>query len=79
MSRPAGATTCITWNPEASSPDSKTTNLRSSNWTHQTSPRCTPGKRADLLVLNTDPTTDVRNLRELRLVILNGELAVDKS
>jgi imidazolonepropionase-like amidohydrolase len=38
-----------------------------------------PGKRADLLVLNADPTTDIRNLRELRLVILNGELVVDKS
>ncbi|PPS90876.1 amidohydrolase family protein [Streptomyces sp. MH60] len=37
-----------------------------------------PGKRADLLVLNADPTTDIRNLRALRLVILNGELVVDK-
>ncbi|AXL91471.1 amidohydrolase [Streptomyces sp. CB09001] len=38
----------------------------------------TPGKRADLLVLNADPTTDIRNVRDLRMVILNGELAVDK-
>jgi imidazolonepropionase-like amidohydrolase len=37
-----------------------------------------PGKRADLLVLNADPTADIRNLRELRMVILNGELVVDK-
>lgn len=37
-----------------------------------------PGKRADLLVLNADPTTDIRNVRDLRMVILNGELAVDK-
>jgi len=37
-----------------------------------------PGKRADLLVLNADPTTDIRNVRDLRVVILNGELAVDK-
>ncbi|MGX1123105.1 imidazolonepropionase-like amidohydrolase [Streptomyces ambofaciens] len=37
-----------------------------------------PGKRADLLVLNADPTTDIRKLRELRMVILNGALVVDK-
>src|SRR5271169_6879103 len=41
MSTPAGATTCITRIPDVSSPDSSTTSLRSSNWTHQTSPRCT--------------------------------------
>ncbi|MFK4187001.1 amidohydrolase family protein [Streptomyces sparsogenes] len=37
-----------------------------------------PGKRADLLVLNADPTADIGNLRDLSMVILNGELAVDK-
>ncbi|MFE6356469.1 hypothetical protein ACFVOO_26830 [Streptomyces rochei] len=36
------------------------------------------GKRADLLVLDADPTADIGNLRRLRMVILNGELAVDK-
>ncbi|MFD5753574.1 amidohydrolase family protein [Streptomyces sp. NPDC127033] len=37
-----------------------------------------PGKRADLLVLNADPTADIGNLRDLSMVILNGGLAVDK-
>ncbi|MEV5548416.1 amidohydrolase family protein [Streptomyces sp. NPDC052309] len=37
-----------------------------------------PGKRADLLVLNADPTADIGNLRDLGMVILNGRLAVDK-
>ncbi|KUN18448.1 amidohydrolase [Streptomyces corchorusii] len=37
-----------------------------------------PGKPADLLVLNADPTADIGNLRDLSVVILNGELAVDK-
>nr|WP_234356815.1 amidohydrolase family protein [Streptomyces sp. NBRC 110028] len=37
-----------------------------------------PGKRADLLVLNADPTADVGNLRDLSTVILNGGLVVDK-
>ncbi|WP_245738399.1 amidohydrolase family protein [Streptomyces sparsogenes] len=37
-----------------------------------------PGKRADLLVLNTDPTADIGNLRDLNTVILNGELVIDK-
>ncbi|WP_368396705.1 amidohydrolase family protein [Streptomyces sclerotialus] len=37
-----------------------------------------PGKRADLLVLNADPTADIGNLRALRMVIQNGELAVDR-
>ncbi|MDN3258599.1 amidohydrolase family protein [Streptomyces sp. CSDS2] len=37
-----------------------------------------PGKRADLLVLNADPTEDIGNLRDLGMVFLNGELAVDK-
>ncbi|MFJ8653053.1 amidohydrolase family protein [Streptomyces rochei] len=36
------------------------------------------GKCADLLVLDADPTADIGNLRRLRMVILNGELAVDK-
>ncbi|MGV9352890.1 hypothetical protein [Streptomyces misionensis] len=38
-----------------------------------------PGKRADLLVLNADPTADIGGLRDLRMVIPNGELTVDKS
>ncbi|MFF5550454.1 amidohydrolase family protein [Streptomyces olivaceoviridis] len=37
-----------------------------------------PGKHADLLVLNADPTADIGNLRDLSVVILNGVLAVDK-
>jgi imidazolonepropionase-like amidohydrolase len=37
-----------------------------------------PGKRADLLLLNADPTTDISNLRALSMVFLNGELTVDK-
>ncbi|CAL9324751.1 amidohydrolase family protein [Streptomyces sp. SudanB182_2057] len=37
-----------------------------------------PGKHADLLLLNADPTADIGNLRDLRMVILNGEVAVDK-
>ncbi|MDT0547626.1 amidohydrolase family protein [Streptomyces sp. FXJ1.4098] len=37
-----------------------------------------PGNRADLLVLNADPTADIGNLRDLSMVILNGELAIDK-
>lgn len=37
-----------------------------------------PGKRADLLVLNADPTADVGSIRDLGMVILNGEVAVDK-
>ncbi|MES4909501.1 MULTISPECIES: amidohydrolase family protein [unclassified Streptomyces] len=37
-----------------------------------------PGKRADLLVLNADPTADIGNLHNLSMVILNGELALDK-
>ncbi|MFF9002256.1 amidohydrolase family protein [Streptomyces achromogenes] len=36
-----------------------------------------PGKRADLLVLNADPTADIGNIRDLAAVILNGELTVD--
>ncbi|MGO4747186.1 amidohydrolase family protein [Streptomyces sp. 2MCAF27] len=37
-----------------------------------------PGKRADVLVLNADPTADIGNLRDLSIVILNGGLVVDK-
>ncbi|MYT99993.1 MULTISPECIES: amidohydrolase family protein [unclassified Streptomyces] len=37
-----------------------------------------PGKRADLLVLNSDPTADIGNLRDLSMVILNGRSVVDK-
>jgi imidazolonepropionase-like amidohydrolase len=33
-----------------------------------------PGKRADLIVLNADPTQDISNLRELSMTILNGEI-----
>jgi Transposase IS66 family len=45
MSAPAGATTCIARNPDGPSSDSSTTGRRSSNSTHQTSPRrmCPPG------------------------------------
>src|SRR5215510_4458044 len=48
MSVSAGATTCIAWNPDGSSPDSSTTGRRSSNSAHQTSPRrmCPPGTSA---------------------------------
>ena len=31
-----------------------------------------PGKRADLVVFDADPTTDIRNARQVRLVIHNG-------
>lgn len=37
-----------------------------------------PGKRADLLVLNADPTADISNLRDLSMVILNGRPVLDK-
>ncbi|GGR71476.1 amidohydrolase family protein [Streptomyces sp. MBT70] len=37
-----------------------------------------PGKRADLLVLNSDPTADIGSVRDLGMVILNGELTVGK-
>jgi imidazolonepropionase-like amidohydrolase len=37
-----------------------------------------PGKRADLLVLNSDPTADIGSIRDLGMVILNGELTVDR-
>src|ERR1700722_3386320 len=40
MAAPAGATTCIAASPDGSSSDSSTTGRRSSNSTHQTSPRC---------------------------------------
>src|ERR1019366_6081815 len=40
MPAPAGGTTCIATNPDDSSSDSSTTGRRSSNSTHQTSPRC---------------------------------------
>jgi imidazolonepropionase-like amidohydrolase len=33
-----------------------------------------PGKRADLIAFDADPTTDVRNARQVRLVIHNGVL-----
>ncbi|RRR83361.1 amidohydrolase family protein [Streptomyces sp. RP5T] len=33
-----------------------------------------PGRRADLIVLNADPTQDISNLRELGMTILNGEI-----
>lgn len=37
-----------------------------------------PGKRADLLVLDADPTADISSVRDLSMVILNGRPAVDK-
>jgi imidazolonepropionase-like amidohydrolase len=33
-----------------------------------------PGKRADLLVLGSDPLRDIRNTRTLELVIRSGEV-----
>lgn len=36
------------------------------------------GKRADLILLNDDPTESVRNLRALSMTILDGEIVVDK-
>jgi imidazolonepropionase-like amidohydrolase len=33
-----------------------------------------PGKLADLVVVDGDPLRDVRDLRRLRLVILNGDI-----
>jgi imidazolonepropionase-like amidohydrolase len=33
-----------------------------------------PGKRADLLVLDADPTADIANARRVRLVVRNGAL-----
>ncbi|GAA2616598.1 amidohydrolase family protein [Streptomyces axinellae] len=33
-----------------------------------------PGKRADLILLNADPTQDIGNLRELGMTVLNGEI-----
>ncbi|MFI1756908.1 amidohydrolase family protein [Streptomyces sp. NPDC020571] len=36
-----------------------------------------PGKRADLLVLNSDPTADIGNLRDLSVVILDGRVVTD--
>ncbi|WP_437104376.1 hypothetical protein [Streptomyces sp. enrichment culture] len=37
-----------------------------------------PGRRADLLVLNSDPTADIDSVRDLGMVILNGALTVDR-
>ncbi|WP_405464301.1 amidohydrolase family protein [Streptomyces jietaisiensis] len=37
-----------------------------------------PGKRADLLLLDADPTGDIGALRALRMVFLDGGLTVDK-
>jgi imidazolonepropionase-like amidohydrolase len=31
-----------------------------------------PGKRADLVVLDADPTADIANVRRVRLVVRNG-------
>ncbi len=36
------------------------------------------GKRADLILVDGDPTQDISNLRKLALTILNGEIVVDK-
>lgn len=33
-----------------------------------------PGKRADMIVLNADPLTNISNIRQLRLVIANGRI-----
>ncbi|MFZ8989156.1 MAG: amidohydrolase family protein [Pseudohongiellaceae bacterium] len=37
-----------------------------------------PGKQASLLILNSDPTSDIRNTRDIHSVYLNGQL-VDRS
>lgn len=37
-----------------------------------------PGKRADLLVLDADPTEDISNLRQLSMTILNGAIVADQ-
>ena len=37
-----------------------------------------PGKQASLLILNSDPTTDIRNTRDIHSVYLNGQ-RVDRS
>jgi imidazolonepropionase-like amidohydrolase len=33
-----------------------------------------PGKRADLVVFDADPTVDIANARQIRLVMRNGAL-----
>ncbi len=33
-----------------------------------------PGKRADLVVFDADPTSDIRNARQVRLVVHNGKM-----
>ena len=37
-----------------------------------------PGKQASLLVLNSDPTSDIRNTRDIHSVYLNGQ-RIDRS
>jgi len=37
-----------------------------------------PGKRADLLLLAADPTTQITNIRSLRKTILNGTIVVER-
>lgn len=37
-----------------------------------------PGKHADLIVIEKDPLEDIQNLLHLRMVILNGRIAWDK-
>lgn len=37
-----------------------------------------PGKRADLIVIASDPTSDIGNLRTLMVTIQNGRVVVDK-
>lgn len=38
----------------------------------------TPEKRADLLVLSDDPTTDIDNIRRLVVTIMGGQIVVDR-
>lgn len=38
-----------------------------------------PGKRADLLLLDDDPTEDITNIRRLRKTILNGEIVFERN
>ena len=37
-----------------------------------------PGKRADMILLDADPTANISNIRKLRMTILNGEVVVDQ-
>ena len=38
-----------------------------------------PGKKADFLILNSNPLEDISNLRDLHMVIKNGRIIVKGS